>query len=195
MSWKRTFSWKWVILWNSTPLGSTTAHHPKWQTPTCFSPDAASVFPLGQPLRSQPALHLLGFQPNGPLAFSIPFMSFLLCYLAPSSPDPAYPPCFFPPLTSCPVQHPIISELFCSSKLRTNLSSLLRSKLMLWARVSLVSVPFLGVVFCLSWIVVFLTPHMLLLYFQQKCKLLRAEAFSTISVFLYSVWPSALLNR
>ena len=126
------------------------AHHPKWQTPTCFSPGAASVFPLGQPLRSQPARHLLGFQPNSPLAISIPFMSFLLCYLAPSSPDPEYPPCFFPPLTSCPVQHPIISELFCSSKLRTNLSSLLRSKLMLWAHVSLVSVPFLGIVFCLS---------------------------------------------
>ena len=38
--------------------------------------------------------------------------------------------------------------------------------------VSLVSVPSLGIVFCLSWIVVFPTPHMLLLYFQQKCKLL-----------------------
>ena len=61
--------------------------------------------------------------------------------------------------------------------------------------VSLVSVPSLGIVFCLSWIVVFPTPHMLLLYFQQKCKLLRAEAFPTVSVFLYSVWPSALLNR
>ena len=135
------------------PLGSPMAHHPKWRTPTCFSPDAASFFPLGQPLRSQPARRLLG----SPLAVSIPFVSFLLCYLVPS-PDPTYPPCFFPPLTSCPVQHPIISELFRSSQLRPNLSLLLKSKLMLWARVSLVSVPFLGIVFCLSWIVASLPP-------------------------------------
>lgn len=118
------------------PLGSTMAHHPKWQTPTCFSPDAASFVPLGQPLRSQPALRLLGFEPNSPLAVSIPFVSFLLGYLVPS-PDPTYHPCFFPRLISCPVQHPIISELFHSCQLITNLSSLLRSKLMLWARSAL----------------------------------------------------------
>ena len=64
------------------------------------------------------------------------FCELLLCYLVPS-PDPTYPPCFFPPLTSCPVQHPIISELFHSCQLITNLSSLLRSKLMLWARSAL----------------------------------------------------------
>lgn len=39
---------------------------------------------------------------------------------------------FFPHLISYPVQDPIISEIFCSSKLTTNLSSLLRSTLMLW---------------------------------------------------------------
>lgn len=97
------------------PLPRCHQHLPIWpafKIPACSPPLG---LPAEEPTHRFPSLY-----------------EFSLCCIVLAFPDPKYLPSFFPPLTSCPVQHPIISEIFRSSKLRMNLSSLLTSKLMLW---------------------------------------------------------------